>query len=214
MCRFDDDQYVNLNNLYKYLSKFNASEPHYIGRTSINTRLKVRDDKRTFVFATYGAGVCFSRPVLYQLRPYVDMKEFPKNCLKRGLSDDAHIGYLVEMKLNISLTSINDLFHSHLEKLNESFRYFSLADLTRMITFGFAWDRYRLEWLPIIHQLIKLVNRNQIEAANSLWLFLRNYEREHPDNLINKYDQSCLSYQILRNQSMNLQTRKRVNTSA
>ena len=77
-----------------------------------------------------------------------------------------------------------------------------------MITFGFAWDRYKLEWLPIIHQLIKLFNQNQIEAANYLWLFLRNYEKEHPENLTDKYDQSCLSYQILRNQSMHLQVKK------
>jgi len=210
MCRFDDDQYVNLNNLYKYLSKLNASKPYYIGRTSMNRRLKVLDDKRTFTFATYGAGVCFSYSLLEQLRPYMNIKDLPHGCLKRGLSDDAYIGYLIELNLNISLTSINDLFHSHLEKLNESFRYFSLYDLTRMITFGFAWDRYRLEWLPIIHQLINLVNRNQIETANYLWLFLRNYEKDHPENLFDKYDQSCLSYQILRNQSMNLQTRKKI----
>ena len=76
MCRFDDDQYVNLNNLYKYLSKFNASKPYYIGRTSVNRRLKVRDDNRTFAFATYGAGVCFSHTLLKQLRPYTDIKEF------------------------------------------------------------------------------------------------------------------------------------------
>jgi fringe protein len=208
MCRFDDDQYVNLNNLYKYLSKLNSSKPYYIGRTSTNRRLTIRDNKRTFTFATYGAGVCFSRILLEQLHPYTNVKDLPHGCLKRGLSDDAYIGYLIEINLNISLTSINDLFHSHLEKLNESFRYFNLSDLTRMITFGFAWDRYRLEWLPIIHQLIKLVHRNEIEAANYLWLFLRNYEKEHPENLNNKYDQSCLSYQILRNQSMNLQIRK------
>jgi fringe protein len=208
MCRFDDDQYVNLKNLYKYLSELNSFKPYYIGRTSINQRLTVENDNRTYTFATYGAGVCFSHTLLKQLYPYVHIKNLPEGCLKRGISDDAYIGYLIEMVLNISLTSINDLFHSHLEKLDESFRYFSLNDLSRVITFGFSWDRYTLEWLPIIHQLIKLINQNQIEAANYLWLFLRNYEKEHPTNLTNRYDRSCISYQILQNRSINLQTRK------
>ena len=202
MCRFDDDQYVNLDNLYKYLNEFNSSEPYYIGRTSISQRLAVNDDSRTYTFATYGAGVCFSRPLLEQLRPYANTKVLPQGCLKRGISDDAYVGYLIELHLNISLTSVNDLLHSHLEKLDDSFRYFSLFDLTRFISVGFAWDRYQLEWLPIIHQLIKLVQRNEIEAANRLWLFLRNYEKDHPENLANQYDQSCLSYQKLRNQSL------------
>jgi fringe protein len=184
MCRFDDDQYVNLNNLYKYLSTLNASKAYYIGRASLNKGLRVHDDKRTY---------------------YVDVKILPSTCLKRGISDDACIGYLIELILNISLTSMQDLFHSHLEKLDESFRDFSLDNLTRAITFGFAWDRYTLDWLPIIHQLLKLVNQNQIETANSLWLFLRNYEKEHPENLTNKYDQSCISYQKLRNQTIHLQ---------
>lgn len=202
MCRFDDDQYVNLDNLYKYLNEFNSSEPYYIGRTSISRRLAVKDDSRTYTFATYGAGVCFSRPLLERLRPYANTQVLPQGCIKRGISDDAYVGYLIELHLNISLTSVNDLLHSHLEKLDDSFRYFSLFDLTRFISVGFAWDRYRLEWLPIIHQLIKLVQRNEIEAANRLWLFLRNYEKDHPENLANQYDQSCLSYQKLRNRSL------------
>ena len=205
MCRFDDDQYVNLDNLYKYLSQLNSSKAYYIGRTSINHRLRVRDDKRTFTFATYGAGVCFSHTLIEQLRPYTDTKLLPQGCLKRGLSDDAYVGYLIELNLNISLTSRNDLLHSHLEKLDESFRHFNLYDLTRVISVGFAWDRYKLEWLPVVHQLIKLVHRNEIEAANYLWVFLRNYEKQHPENLTDNYDRSCLSYQRLRNPSIQLQ---------
>lgn len=208
MCRFDDDQYVNIDNLYKYLSQLNSSKPYYIGRTSIQRRLQVSDDSRTYTFATYGAGVCFSYSLLEQLRPYAHVKKLPHGCIKRGISDDAYIGYLIEMILNISLTPINHLFHSHLEKLDDSFRHFTLNDLSRIITFGFAWDRYTLEWLPIIHQIVKLVNQDQIETANYLWLFLRNYEKEHPENLKNKYDQSCTSYQRLRNQTIHLQLSK------
>ena len=198
MCRFDDDQYVNLDNLYKYLSQINPSKPYYIGRTSINHRLKVKGTNRTYSFATYGAGVCYSHTLLKQLQPHVGTEILPKGCMKRGISDDAYMGYLIEFVLNISLVSLNDLLHSHLEILDKSFRYFSLDDLTRAITFGFSWDRYKLEWLPIIHRLIQLVNQNQYETANYLWIFLRNYEKEHPENLRNKYDDSCISYQQLR----------------
>ena len=204
MCRFDDDQYVNLDNLYDYLSPLNASQLHYIGRTSTNQRLKVKDDPRTFSFATYGAGVCFSRALLERLRPHTEVDNLPKGCLKLGISDDAYVGYLSAIVLNASLTANHDLFHSHLEKLDQSFRLFSMADLRRAITFGFAWDRYKLDWLPVIHQLIQLIRRGEEDAANRLWLFLRQYEREHPENLTDRYDQSCASYQRLRKQPMAL----------
>jgi hypothetical protein len=63
-----------------------------------------------------------------------------------------------------------------------------------VITFGFAWDRYTLSWLPIIHQLIQLINKGEKNAARDLWTFLQNYEKEHPEDLKNKYDQSCTIY--------------------
>ncbi|CAF5149590.1 unnamed protein product, partial [Rotaria sp. Silwood1] len=186
MCRFDDDQYVNLNNLYQFLSQINSSKSYYIGRTSINNRLKVGKYKRTYTFATYGAGVCFSRALLEKLRPYVNKTSLPHDCIKRGISDDVCIGYLIEFILNIPLISLKELFHSHLEKLDKSFRYFNINHLQHAITFGFAWDRYKLSWLPIIHQLIQLINKGEKHAANILWLFLQNYEKEHPNNLTNK----------------------------
>ncbi|CAF0843997.1 unnamed protein product [Rotaria sordida] len=194
MCRFDDDQYVNLNNLYQFLSQINSSKLYYIGRTSIDYRLKVPKHNRTYTFATYGAGVCFSRALLEKLRPYINKTNLPHECIKHGISDDAYIGYLTEFILNVSLTSLRELFHSHLEKLDISFRYFNINYLQHAITFGFAWDRYKLSWLPIIHQIIQLINKGEKYTANILWIFLQNYEKEHPDNLTNQYDQSCTSY--------------------
>jgi fringe protein len=195
LCRFDDDQYVNLNNLYKFLSQIDSSKLHYIGRTSINQHLKISKRNRTYQFATYGAGVCFSRPLLEKLRPYVNKKVFPSGCKKRGISDDGYVGYLNEFILDVPLTSFQDLFHSHLEILNISFRTYSIEYIHNAITFGFAWDRYTLSWLPIIHRLIQLVNEGQKQAAEILWIFLQNYEKEHPENLTNKYDQSCTIYE-------------------
>ncbi|CAF3382988.1 unnamed protein product [Rotaria sp. Silwood2] len=194
MCRFDDDQYVNLDNLYQFLSQINSSKPYYIGRTSIDYRLKVPGHNRTYTFATYGAGVCFSRALLEKLRPYVNKTSLPHDCIKRRTSDDGYIGYLTEFILNISVISLRELFHSHLENLDKSFRYFNINHLENAITFGFAWDRYKLSWLPIIHQLIQLINKGEKYAANILWIFLQNYEKIHPNNLTNQYDQSCTSY--------------------
>ncbi|CAF1226660.1 unnamed protein product [Adineta steineri] len=200
MCRFDDDQYVNLNNLYKFLSRIDSSKPYYIGRTSINKRLKIPKHNRTYTFATYGAGVCFSRILLEKLRSYVNKTILPINCIKRHSPDDVYIGYLIEFVLNISLTSLKKLFHSHLEKLDISFRSFNIDYLQNAITFGFAWDRYKLSWLPIIHQLIELINKGELNSAKLLWAFLQNYEKEHPENLKNQSDQSCLVRHIKQKQ--------------
>lgn len=194
LCRFDDDQYVNLNNLYEFLSQMNPSKPYYIGRTSINHRLKVPGHNRTYTFATYGAGVCFSRTLLKELRPYVNKTRLPHDCIKHGMSDDVYIGYFTEFLLNTSLISLQELFHSHLEELDISFRHFNVNHLQNVITFGFAWDRYKLSWLPIIHQLIELINKGEKQAANILWQFLQNYEKEHKDDLKDQYDHSCTSY--------------------
>jgi fringe protein len=129
LCRFDDDQYINLNNLYKFLSQIDSSKPYYIGRTSIDSGLEIPRHSRRYRFATYGAGVCFTRPLLDKLRPYVNKTIFPYNCKNRGISDDAYIGYLIEFILNISLISLKELFHSHLEHLDISFRLFNIDHL-------------------------------------------------------------------------------------
>ena len=152
LCRFDDDQYVNFHNLYRFLFGLDPSKFDYIGRTSTTRRMKIPNHNQTYRFATYGAGVCFSRPVLEKLRPHVNKTPFPAGCGARQISDDAYVGYLNEFVLNISLTSLNDLFHSHLAKVNISFRRFSLEHLRSAITFGFAWNGYPLGWLPVIHQ--------------------------------------------------------------
>ncbi|CAF3863070.1 unnamed protein product [Adineta steineri] len=202
MCRFDDDQYVNVDNLYKYLSQMNSSKPYYLGRVSYGHRLSVPEHNRTYIFATYGGGVCYSHTLLKQLRPHVHVDVLPKNCAKLKRPDDVYMGVLIELILNVTLTEENDLLHSHLDVLDGSFRNYTLNDLTRMITFGFSWDRYTLDWLPIIHQLIELTKQDQYEAANRLWLFLRNYEKEHPQNLTDKYDLTCTSYKRLRNKTL------------
>ena len=198
MCRFDDDQYVNLPNLYELLAEKDASKRHYIGRTSSQHPMTVPERNGTYFFATYGGGVCFSRPLLERMQPYVGKQLLPDDCVARRLSDDVYIGYLTELVLNTRLLTLNKRFHSHLEKLDVSFRTFHLAYLRQAITLGFAWDRYTLNWLPIIHQLLELSRRGESEAADHLWTFLRRYEKEHPEDLRDKHDDSCSSYRSKR----------------
>jgi len=194
LCRFDDDQYVNLNNLYKLLSKIDSSKPYYIGRTS-RRELRIPRHNQTYQFATYGAGVCFSRPLLEKLKPHVNKTVFSHGCRRRGISDDGYIAHVTAYLLQIPLTPLNELFNSHLEELDMSFRLYNIEYIQNAITFGFSWDRYTLSWLPIIHELIQLINKGEKNAAKNLWKSLQNHEKQHPEDLKNKYDQSCTIYQ-------------------
>ncbi|CAF1615358.1 unnamed protein product, partial [Didymodactylos carnosus] len=169
--------------------------PYYIGRTSTHP-LGIHGLKQKFRFATYGGGVCYSKVLLKKLRLYINKSITPNECVKTGLSDDAYMGYTIEHKLNVSLTVLNDRLHSHLEHLDISFRRLTLQNLLQAITFGFAWDRYQLSWMPIIHEIIQLAkqNLNNEHSLMLLWNFLRDYEKLHPENLTEKFDDSCTSY--------------------
>ncbi|CAF1303649.1 unnamed protein product, partial [Didymodactylos carnosus] len=195
MCRFDDDHYVNLDNLYTYLNKLNSSKPYYIGRTSRHP-VKIPGKNETFRFATYGAGVCYSKVLLTKLHNYINKSITPNDCIKTRFSDDAYVGYIVEYKLNISLTTLNNQLHSHLESLKISFHRLTLENLLEAITFGFSWDRYQLKWMPIIHEIIQLSIKYQKDQHSLmlLWNFLRDYEKSHPENITGKFDDSCTSY--------------------
>ncbi|CAF1184203.1 unnamed protein product [Didymodactylos carnosus] len=196
MCRFDDDHYINLDNLYLYLNKLDASKPYYIGRTTYDNQKESYFYNVTFRFATYGAGVCYSKQLLNQLKFYVNKTAFSNNCIKLGVNDDVYMGYLIQLKLNVSLTPINDLIHSHYEQLDASFRRFTLQQLINSITLGFSWDRYQLKWMPVIHKLIYLSKTTQEHTAiMTVWNFIRDYEKLHSEDLVNKYDDSCTSYQ-------------------
>ncbi|CAF0966809.1 unnamed protein product [Didymodactylos carnosus] len=202
MCRFDDDQYVNLDNLYSYLTKLNSSIPYYIGRTS-KYSIKIPDNNQTVHFATYGAGVCYSKVLLSKLQNYINKSITPDDCIKTRFADDAYLGYTIAYKLNTSLT-INKQLHSHLERLQISFHRLTLENLLEAITFGFSWDRYQLKWMPVIHEIIQLSRKHQKDQDSLmlLWNFVRDYEKTHPENITGKVDDSCTSYHKEKNVSV------------
>ncbi len=87
LCRFDDDQYVNVNQLREYLSTFDSTQPYYIGRPSWPDTVKRSKEPfpSPFWFATLGGGVCLSKRTVILLRPYTqDASEFADGCVREN----------------------------------------------------------------------------------------------------------------------------------
>uniref|UniRef100_A0A914CQL1 Fringe n=1 Tax=Acrobeloides nanus TaxID=290746 RepID=A0A914CQL1_9BILA len=118
-CHFDDDNYVNVDELIKTLRQFDPNEDWYLGRPSTNGPIKIDDSeaKSEFWFATGGAGLCLSRSVIHKLATYVKNHGFKHLGHRIQSPDDVTLGYLLEHLLNIRLTII-DKFHSHFELLD------------------------------------------------------------------------------------------------
>ena len=132
-CHFDDDSFVNTGQLKTYLSQFSHLTDYYIGRNSLATPSSVinKEDKRQhyFYFATGGAGLCLSRPLLMKLKSFVDPGQYISQCDQTGLSDDVLLGYLLSKEVGVRLTITNRL-HSHLEDLSAMKREFLQKQIT------------------------------------------------------------------------------------
>ncbi|CAF4781886.1 unnamed protein product [Rotaria sp. Silwood1] len=153
-CHFDDDQYVNVNNLKKYLSTLNPNQPYYIGRASWSDTVKRSKEPYpySFWFATLGAGVCLSKRTIILLESYTkSVSEFIDGCINENYHDDIYLGFILNAYLNITLTK-NNHFHSHLEKFFYQNKQTFLHTFTNEITFGFRTpDRYPY-YLPQLYK--------------------------------------------------------------
>ena len=154
-CHFDDDQYVNVNQLKEYLTTLDSSQPYYVGRPSWPHALQRSKAPfpYPFWFATLGAGVCLSKRTVYLLKPYIQTtSQFVDGCLRENYHDDIYLGFLLHGYLNISLTK-TDRFHSHLEKNFYNQQQTFLRTFNDQITFGFrSPDRYP-HFLPLLYPL-------------------------------------------------------------
>lgn len=154
MCRFDDDQYVNLDNLYNYLKNLDPSIPFYIGATHTEGIQQVPEDRsRTFSYAIYGAGVCYSKELLRKMKILVNKRTMPNMCLKFNFVDDICLGYICVVKLNVSLTVMNDYLHAHVETVAQTFHHWNLDQLSKMIALGFSPYQYPIDKMVMVHQL-------------------------------------------------------------
>ena len=144
-CHFDDDQYVNTNNLNEYLSTYDHTKEYYIGKNSWAGPLHRTKEPypSPFWFATLGAGVCLSQRTVTRLLGLIsNVSEFADGCIRENYHDDIYLGFLLNNYLNITLTKCQR-FHSHLEKDFYENRAEFLRIFVREITFGFRLpDRY------------------------------------------------------------------------
>ncbi|XP_014676610.1 PREDICTED: fringe glycosyltransferase-like, partial [Priapulus caudatus] len=74
-CHFDDDNYVNVPQLVKFLSKKSWNKDYYFGKTSIPHEFEIRTPvtapRLRFNFATGGAGFCISRALANKMTRYI-----------------------------------------------------------------------------------------------------------------------------------------------
>lgn len=105
LCRFDDDQYVNVSRLINYLGQFEAdSQPLYIGKPSWK-QPKI-SGKFRYWFATFGGGVCYSRFLLRLIRAEIELKDqFMLGYVRVNTPVDIHIAYLLHTKFHIIIIS-------------------------------------------------------------------------------------------------------------
>ncbi|XP_068193826.1 beta-1,3-N-acetylglucosaminyltransferase lunatic fringe [Antennarius striatus] len=139
-CHVDDDNYVNVRTLVKFLSQYPHAHDMYVGKPSLDRPIeateRLGDNKMkpvNFWFATGGAGFCVSRGLALKMSPWASGGHFMNTAEKIRLPDDCTIGYIIEAVLGVPLTRSN-LFHSHLENL----QLVSRSELHKQITLSYG----------------------------------------------------------------------------
>lgn len=137
-CHVDDDNYVNMPALTRFLQGYSHTEDWYLGRPSISHPIEVLDranpgQRLAFWFATGGAGFCISRNLAEKMLPYAGGGRITTAGDAIRLPDDCTIGYIINYLLKVPLTSING-FHSHLEGLHR----IPISQLSQQLTFSYS----------------------------------------------------------------------------
>ncbi|KAK5979942.1 Fringe glycosyltransferase [Trichostrongylus colubriformis] len=133
-CHFDDDNYVNIKALRRFLSSMSYELPWYLGKMSTASPIKVssRNGRKVSIwFSTGGAGICLSRELLKRLSIYVVERKFEASCAQYMLPDDVTLGVIITHILKVPLTVVHEL-HSHLEPL----LHMQLSDIPYQVSFG------------------------------------------------------------------------------
>ncbi|XP_022910063.1 fringe glycosyltransferase isoform X2 [Onthophagus taurus] len=148
-CHFDDDNYVNVPRLVRFLGDYNPRKDWYLGKPSIQAPLEInskdKGSKVKFWFATGGAGFCLSRSLALKMVPVASGGKFMSTGEKIRLPDDVTMGYIIEHLLKKSLTVV-DQFHSHLEPM----KFIRREILEDQISFSYAktkdeWNVVKIE---------------------------------------------------------------------
>ena len=70
-CHFDDDVYVNVKELSKLLSKYNSSEPLYIGRSITGHRALIVSYNNEVIFNKELIYICMYILIKYNITLYI-----------------------------------------------------------------------------------------------------------------------------------------------
>ncbi|CAG9865557.1 unnamed protein product [Phyllotreta striolata] len=144
-CHFDDDNYVNVPRLVRFLGDYNPKDEWYLGKPSIQAPLEiVKKEKKTvkkikFWFATGGAGFCLSRALAVKMMPFASNSRFISTGERIRLPDDVTMGYIIEHLLKQPLTVV-DQFHSHLEPM----KFIRKDTIEDQLSFSYA--KAKEEW--------------------------------------------------------------------
>ena len=141
MCSFDDDNWVNIPNLYRVLSAYYRERSaegisSYIGGVSGPFSKNIPSEKRIY-FLTGGAGLCMSRDVIE--RGAANFTTLHDVCQSFQLPDDMSIGYLINHHLGVGQTE-DPRFRSH---LFEDQSHLSTYDIAKGVSFGYDNKRPR-----------------------------------------------------------------------
>ncbi|CAD5217487.1 unnamed protein product [Bursaphelenchus okinawaensis] len=153
-CHFDDDSYVNILNLKKFLSQYDSKKRYYFGKVSTGP---IHIKGFEYWFGTGGAGYCLSRPVTQKMFQHVS-KIFKRYF---GLPDDIMLAVLASKTANTTLTNI-DLFHSHLEptKLLRS-HIKNQISLSQTVLPGSLFQGYSTnKWMYYVHNYLHYKIKN------------------------------------------------------
>ena len=103
-CHFDDDEYLNVVNLFKELKKYDSSADYYVGHWLTKHGKKPKrigwfkffpEAKRTRYFYATGASYCVSSGLMRKVKKYFRGQLFPVTCRKIGLTDDYTVGSVI-----------------------------------------------------------------------------------------------------------------------
>ena len=103
-CHFDDDEYLNIVNLFKELKKYDSSADYYVGHWLTKHGKKPKrigwfkffpEAKRTRYFYATGASYCVSSGLMKKVQKYFRGQLFPVTCRKIGLTDDYTVGSVI-----------------------------------------------------------------------------------------------------------------------
>ena len=142
-CHWDDDNYVNVNELRKFLEKFDSEKSWYIGRASLDHPLEQTLDGKTlkYWFAHGGCGFCVSQALVKKMKVFVENGEFQKLGSILGISDDCVVGFIINNLLGTPLTNCK-LFNSHYH--SKYLMEIPSEDITKQISLSYSGEKIRV----------------------------------------------------------------------